>query len=166
MLIKAKPHIKTFAPDTGQDLLIAGEVDVCMEWNGDILQVMSEDDDLAYVVPEEGSIVWEDTMCIPKDGPNPDGAHAFINYILQAEVHGEIAAEIKYPCPNEAAMAYIPEEDRNNASIYPSEETLARCETAVYDAVKDDGRARPVDPIEAKGFPEPVPAYVVDATEA
>ncbi|MEM8949177.1 MAG: spermidine/putrescine ABC transporter substrate-binding protein [Pseudomonadota bacterium] len=137
-LIKAKPNIKAFAPDTGQDLLIAGEVDVCMEWNGDILQVMDEDDDLAYVVPSEGSILWEDTMCIPKDGPNPEGAHAFVNYILEAEVHGEIASEIKYPCPNEAAMAFIPEEDRNNTSIYPSKETLERCEVAVFDPVKDD----------------------------
>ncbi|MGI9498898.1 MAG: ABC transporter substrate-binding protein [Geminicoccaceae bacterium] len=137
-LIKAKPHIKTFAPDTGQDLLIAGEVDVCMEWNGDILQVMTEDDDLAYVVPEEGSILWEDTMCIPSGGPNPEAAHAFINYILEPEVHGQIASEIKYPCPNEAALAHIPEEDRNNPSIYPSKETLARCEVAVYNAVKDD----------------------------
>ena len=137
-LIQAKPHIKAFAPDTGQDLLIAGEVDVCMEWNGDILQVMSEDDDLAYVVPEEGSILWEDTMAIPKDGPNPDGAHAFINYILDAEVHGEIASEIKYPCPNAAALEFIPEEDRNNSSIYPSTETLERCEVAVFDPVKDD----------------------------
>jgi spermidine/putrescine transport system substrate-binding protein len=139
-LIKAKPNIKAFAPDTGQDLLIAGEVDVCMEWNGDILQVMGEDDDLAYVVPEEGSILWEDAMAIPKDGPNPDGAHEFINYILEAEVHGEIASEIKYPCPNKAARdgGFIPEEDLNNSSIYPSDETLARCEVAVYDQVKDD----------------------------
>lgn len=138
VLIKAKPHIKAFAPDTGQDLLIAGEVDVCMEWNGDILQVMSEDDDLAYVVPEEGSILWEDAICIAKDGPNPDGAHEFINYILEAEVHGQIATEIRYPCPNAAALEFIPEGDRNNSSIYPSKETLARCEVAVYDAEKDD----------------------------
>ena len=54
-LIAIKPKIKAFAPDTGQDLLIAGEVDVCLEYNGDILQVMEEDDDLAYVVPVEGS---------------------------------------------------------------------------------------------------------------
>ena len=137
-LIRAKPHIKAFAPDTGQDLLIAGEVDVCMEWNGDILQVMGEDDDLAYVVPEEGSILWEDAMAIPKDGPNPDAAHEFINYILEAEVHGQIASEIKYPCPNAAALEFIPEEDRNNSAIYPSRETLERCEVAVYDAEKDD----------------------------
>lgn len=138
VLIKAKPHVKTFAPDTGQDLLIAGEVDVCMEWNGDILQVMEEDDDLAYVVPNEGSILWEDTLCIPKDGPNPDNAHAFINYILEGEVHGQIASEIKYPCPNAAAMEFVPEEDRNNPAIYPSREILERCEVSVYDPQKED----------------------------
>ena len=30
-----------------------------MEWNGDILQAMEEDPDISYVVPKEGSIVWE-----------------------------------------------------------------------------------------------------------
>ena len=137
-LIKAKPYVKTFAPDTGQDLLIAGEVDVCMEWNGDILQVMTEDDDLNYLVPREGSILWEDTMCIPAGGPNPDNAHEFINYILTAEVHGRIATEVKYPCPNAAAMAFIPEEDVSNPAMYPPREVLERCEVAVYDPVKDD----------------------------
>ena len=132
VLIEAKPMIKAFAPDTGQDLLIAGEVDVCMEWNGDILQVMEEDDDLAYVVPAEGSILWEDDMCIPKGGPNPDNAHAFINYILTGEVHGAIAEYIRYPCPNAAALDYIPEADKNNPSLYPPRDVLERCEVSVY----------------------------------
>ncbi len=138
VLIKAKEHTKTFAPDTGQDLLIAGEVDACMEWNGDILQVMEEDDDLSYVVPKEGSLLWEDTIAIPAGGPNPDNAHAFINYILEAEVHGQIATEIKYGCPNEAAMAFVPEEDRNNPAIYPEQDVLDRCEVAAYDETKED----------------------------
>ena len=70
-LIQIKPKIKSFAPDTGQDLLIAGEVDVCLDYNGDVLQVMAEDDDLSYVVPEEGSLLWSDAMCIPKGAPEP-----------------------------------------------------------------------------------------------
>ena len=132
VLIAAKPNIKVFAPDTGQDLLISGEVDVAMEWNGDILQVMEEDDDLSYVVPEEGSILWEDDMCIPTGGPNPDNAHAWINFILDGAVHGAIADYIKYPCPNAAARAYIPKEDLDNPAIYPSREILERCEVSVY----------------------------------
>jgi spermidine/putrescine transport system substrate-binding protein len=131
-LIRIKPKIKAFAPDTGQDLLISGEVDVCLEYNGDVLQVMAEDDDLAYVVPEEGSLLWEDNMCIPRGGPNPDNAHAFINFILEAEVHGAIASYVQYPCPNAAALAFIPEADRTNPALYPPREVLERCEVATY----------------------------------
>jgi spermidine/putrescine transport system substrate-binding protein len=138
-LIRIKPKIKAFAPDTGQDLLISGEVDVCLEYNGDILQVMEEDDDLAYVVPREGSILWEDTMCIPRGGPNPDNAHAFINFILDGEVHGAIAEFIRYPCPNAAALEYIPEADRNDPAIYPAREVLERCEFAIYKGEKIEG---------------------------
>jgi spermidine/putrescine transport system substrate-binding protein len=132
LLIRQKPNIKTFGPDNGQDLLIAGEVDVCLEWNGDILQVMTEDDELSYVVPEEGAMLWEDAMAIPKDGPNPDEAHEWINFILDAEVHGAIATYVRYPLPNKAAKAFIPEEDLNNPAIYPPEEVMAKLEVSVY----------------------------------
>ena len=135
-LIRIKPKIKSFAPDTGQDLLIAGEVDVCLEYNGDILQVMEEDDDLAYVVPTEGSILWVDSMCIPAGGPHPENAHTFINFILEPEVHGAIAEYVRYPCPNAAAMEYIPQADRDNRAIYPPREVLERCEFAVYKGEK------------------------------
>jgi spermidine/putrescine transport system substrate-binding protein len=132
LLIAAKPNIRSFAPDTGQDLLIAREVDLAMEYNGDILQVMEEDDDLSYVVPEEGSLLWEDCMCIPQGGPHPGNAHAFINFILEAEVHAAIAEFIRYPCPNAAAVALLPEEHRNDPTIYPPREVLERCEVSVY----------------------------------
>jgi spermidine/putrescine transport system substrate-binding protein len=132
VLIAAKPHIKAFAPDTGQDLLISGEVDVCMEWNGDILQVMEEDDDLSYIVPEEGTILWEDDMCIPTGAPHVDAAHAWIDFILDGEVHGAIADYIKYPCPNAAAREFISKDDLANPAIYPSPEVLERCEVSVY----------------------------------
>ena len=135
-LISNKSKIKSFAPDTGQDLLISGEVDVCLEYNGDILQVMEEDDDLAYVVPEEGSQLWEDSMCIPKGGPNPENAHSFINFILDAEVHGAIATYVRYPCPNAAALEFIPQEDRTDPTLYPPRAVLERCEVPVYKGEK------------------------------
>ncbi len=132
LLIAAKPRIRTFAPDTGQDLLISGEVDLCLEFNGDILQVMDEDDDLDFVVPKEGTARWEDTMCIPKGAPNPAGAHAFIDYIYEAEVHAAIAEYVRYALPNLAAKELIPEADRLNEAIYPPAEVMRLTEIARY----------------------------------
>ena len=73
---------------------------------------MEEDDDLSYVVPEEGSLLWEDTMCIPKGAPNP-GQRARVHQLHPGRpVHGAIAEYVRYPCPNAAAMEFIPEADR------------------------------------------------------
>jgi spermidine/putrescine transport system substrate-binding protein len=136
LLIANKRHIKVFAPDTGQDLLIAGEVDLCQEWNGDILQVMAEDEDLAYVVPQEGTLLWQDCVCIPKGAPHPQNAHAFINYILDADAGAHIADTIQYATANAAAKAKMSEEYTGNPGIFPTDEVIAKCEPALYSEEK------------------------------
>jgi spermidine/putrescine transport system substrate-binding protein len=132
LLIKQKPHIKVFAEDNGQDLLLSGEVDLTMEWNGDILQIMAEDDDISYVVPKEGSNVWQDCMCIPTGAPHPENAHAFINFILDGEAGAAIADFIQYATPNKAARALLSDDYNKNPAIFPDDATLARCEAAIY----------------------------------
>jgi spermidine/putrescine transport system substrate-binding protein len=132
LLIKQKPHIRAFAEDNGQDLLLSGEVDLTMEWNGDILQVMPEDEDIGYVLPKEGGLLWQDCMCIPKGAPHPNNAHTFINFILDAEVGAAIADFIRYATPNEAAKALLPAEYTENPAIFPPDEVTARSEPALY----------------------------------
>ena len=132
MVLEQKKNIAAFAPDNGQDLLLAGEVDLAMEWNGDILQAMEEDDDIGFVIPKEGGLIWEDTLCIPNDGPNPEGAHALINFLLDAEVGKDLAEFIYYATPNAAAKALTSDEYKNNPAIFPPDETLAISEVAVY----------------------------------
>jgi len=78
-----------------------------MEWNGDILQAMDEDDDIGFVVPKEGGLLWEDCLCIPKGGENIENAHVLINHLLGAEVGAEIADYIYYASPNKAAIALM-----------------------------------------------------------
>ncbi len=132
LLTKQKKHIKVIAEDNGQDLLLSGEVDLAVEWNGDILQIMAEDDDISYVVPKEGGLVWQDTLCIPTGAPHPDNAHKFINFILDADAGAEIADFIQYATPNEAARAKMKPEYSQNPAIFPTDETLSRCESAIY----------------------------------
>ena len=132
MLIAQKKNIKVFADDNGQDLLAAGEVDACQEWNGDIIQVMAEDQDINYAVPTEGSLVWQDTMAIPTGAPHPENAHAFLNFVLDAEAGKHIADTIKYATPNAAAKALMDKSYTENPSIFPSAEIVAKCEPSLY----------------------------------
>jgi len=132
MLIAQKKHIKVFADDNGQDLLASGEVDFCQEWNGDIIQVMAEDKDIAYAVPTEGSLLWQDTMAIPAGAPHPESAHAFLNFVLDAKAGMHIADTIKYATANAAAKALMDKSYTENPSIFPSAEVVAKCEPSLY----------------------------------
>ncbi len=132
MISAQKGNIVAFAPDNGQDLLLAGEVDLAMEWNGDILQVMEEDDDIGYVVPDEGGLLWEDTLCIPKGAPNVENAHILINYLLDAQVGADTADYVYYATPNAASKQLMSEEYTGNAAIFPSQEAIGKSETSIY----------------------------------
>lgn len=134
MMIKQKPHIKKFHEDDGQDLLAKGDVDLVLEYNGDIAQIMVEDDDIGFVIPKEGSQLNADTLCIPVGAPHPKNAHAFINYILDAEVGKKITETILYPTPNGAAKALMPEDYKSNPAIFPPADVLAKCEYAKFNA--------------------------------
>ncbi len=142
MLIKQKPFIKAFHDDNGQDMLVQHEVDLVMEFNGDIAQVMKDDPDIAFVVPKEGSLLNSDCLCIPKDAPRPNNAHAFINYLLDARAGAEISSTILYPTPNAAARALMPPSYRDSPVIFPPEDLLARCE---YGKFEGPGKAQMFD---------------------
>src|SRR3546814_1571603 len=95
--------------DDGQDLLLKGDCDVVLEYNGDMAQAMVEDKDIDFVIPKEGSQLNSDNLCIPKGAPHPKNAHAFINYILDANVDKHITETILYPTPNTAARKLMPD---------------------------------------------------------
>ena len=129
---RCKPNVKKFHEDDGQDLLLKGDCDLVLEYNGDIAQIMVEDKDIDFVVPKEGSQLNSDNLCIPKGAPHPKNAHAFINYMLDAEVDKKITETILFPTPNSAAKALMPDSYKNNPVIFPPADVLAKCEYARF----------------------------------
>jgi len=139
MLIKQKPNIKAFHDDNGQDLLLAGDVDLVMENAGDIAQVMREDKDLDFVVPREGSLLYQDCLCIPAGAPRPDNAHRFINFLLDGAAGAEISKTILYATPNAAAKKLMPADYQRNPVIFPSGPAMAKSEYGLFEGA---GQAR------------------------
>jgi spermidine/putrescine transport system substrate-binding protein len=125
LLVSQSKQIASYAPDTGQDLLAEGQVDMAFEWSGDILQLVEENPDIRYVIPEEGSLIWTDNMCIPASAPHKELAEKFINYILEPEVGAALSDFIHYATPNMAALPLINEADRNNPALYPPDQVRA-----------------------------------------
>ena len=131
-LIRYKKNARTIAEDNGQDLLAAGEVDMAVEWNGDISQLNSEDPDVDYIIPSEGSYYWQDCLSIPVGAPHPENAHTFINFLLDAEIGRDLAEYIEYATPNQAARQLTSEGYRNNSIIFPSAQEMKTLEPSLY----------------------------------
>lgn len=132
LLIRQKPNVAVFHDDNGQDLLLSGDIDIVMEYNGDIAQVMKENPAIDFVLPREGGQISSDCLCIPKGAPNPALAHSFINYLLDAQAGKAITEKIRYPTPNAAAAALMGADYRDSRVIFPPKADVDRCQYAKY----------------------------------
>lgn len=122
------PNVKAIVGDEIKMLMTGNEASAAVVWSGDAAEIMDENEDLDYIVPEEGSNVWFDTMVIPKTARNIEGAHLFINFMLDPENAMRNAEYVGYATPNAAALEMLPEDVREDERFYPSEEITARLE--------------------------------------
>ncbi len=112
--------------DVGQDYLSRGELDIVMEFNGDIAQLMRDNPDIRFIIPEEGGYIFTDAMAIPANAPNKELAEQFINFILEAENGAILSNKIRYGTPNLASYPFLNTEDLFSPVIYPPEDVQKR----------------------------------------
>ena len=127
-LIGLIPNVKAIIGDEITPLMINNEATVALTWSGQAADMMWENEELTFAVPKEGSNLWFDNMVIPKTSQNIEGAHAFINFMLDAENNAQNADYVGYSTPNAAAWALMDEEVINDERFYPSEELRERSE--------------------------------------
>lgn len=123
------PNVKTFNSDASRMPYMEGETSVGMTWNGEAIIANDEGlTSLVYKYPSEGAILWMDNFVIPKNAKQVDAAHKFIDYLLRPENSKIVSEEIGYASPNVAAREMMPDEVKNNPTIYPPQDVLAKAE--------------------------------------
>ncbi|GIH90197.1 spermidine/putrescine ABC transporter substrate-binding protein [Planobispora siamensis] len=103
-LLAAKANLLAYDDTTFGERLKKGEAVMVEAWDG---WCPAGEKNIDFVVPKEGSDLWVDTMVVLKSSKNKEAAHAFINYILDPQVHGWAASNILYSVPNKAAMDIV-----------------------------------------------------------
>jgi spermidine/putrescine transport system substrate-binding protein len=104
LLIEAKDNLLAYDDTTFYSRLVSGEAWLVEAWDGWCNYGIAEDPNIGWVVPEEGSDLWVDTMVVLESSENKAAAHAFIDYILRPEIGAWAAENILYKVPNAAAM--------------------------------------------------------------
>lgn len=123
------PRFAEFMLDQGTilDQLEAGEIDLAMSYNGDVLTRMAEVPGIEIVVPREGAPLWLDSFAISRDAQNVELAHQFIAYMTTPETSALSANELNYASPNRAALPMIDKAVLNNRTLYPGPELMEKC---------------------------------------
>ncbi|MGH7545392.1 MAG: polyamine ABC transporter substrate-binding protein, partial [Gemmatimonadota bacterium] len=128
LCIEQKRLLKAYISAPVKAQVIAGDVWIAQLWSGDAFQAQAEEPAIEYVVPEEGSAIWADNLCIPKSAPHKRAAHAWIDYVLRPEVSAAISRKVRYSSPNAAARDRLPDEMRSNPGMYPPDAVMDRLE--------------------------------------
>lgn len=125
-----KRNIAKFASEEYKSGLASGEFYVVQGYSGDVMQVMdeAEEDTITYILPREGFSFWTDDMVILKDAPNPELAHAFINFLHEPEIAAKNMMANYYLAPNVAAYELVSEEMREDPMVFLSDEDMSRGE--------------------------------------
>lgn len=127
-LDRLTPNIKAIVGDEIKMLLANEEAAIGLVWSGDASEIMWENEKLDYVVPEEGSNLWFDNMVIPNTAKNVEGAHQFINFMLDPKNAAQNAEYVGYSTPNEKALEYLPEDISGDKRFYPKSEMTDKLE--------------------------------------
>ena len=130
-LLEAKHLFADWGVDTNKDPMGNGSYAMTVTWSGDAMELMAENEDLAYVVPKEGSNVWIDSMVIPVTSQNTEGALLFIDFLCRTDIATMNAEEIGYSTPSDAVLEELGEDYINDEVFNPGEDILSRCETFV-----------------------------------
>ncbi len=143
LMIKQKKLVRAYSSDTYRDLLKSGEVWIAQGYTGDVYQVMRENPNIIYFIPDEGSALAVESMCIPKGAPHKYTAEYFMNYILSPKVHGTITNSSLYANPNDSARAFINARILNDKAIFIGDSIIDKSQyiqdvgnsTTLYDRV-------------------------------
>lgn len=113
-----------YGVDNGTSMIATGETALNMIWSGEGLNLQDEYPNLVYTIPKEGVNFWIDSLCIPANAKNVEGAEKFINFVSDKESALRIADEIGYTTPNKEARLEQPEHVRNNPNAYMTKEMM------------------------------------------
>lgn len=128
-LIKQKSLVYKYANDNARDMVADGSAALGMVWNGEYEYIIELNPDAEFIVPSEGSEFFIDSWVISSKANNKANAEKWIDFVCDAEIAKINFDYLHYTTPNKAAMELIDKKFLNNPAIFPSAETIAKCES-------------------------------------
>ena len=126
LLINQKQYLQSYVMDEVYGKMETGEAAIAPYYAGDYLTMFENNEDLAFVYPKEGTNIFVDSVCIPKNTRNYQAALMFINFLLEPDIALANAEYIGYATPNTAVVNNPEYYYYQNPILYPDEATFPK----------------------------------------
>ena len=129
ILLKQKDCLAGYNSDNFNETLAAEEVVLAHAWSGGAALATQSNENIAYFIPKEGGVIWQDNIAIPKGAPNAYTANVFINFLLRPDEGAKISEYTLYLTPNNAAKEALSDDVKELlAQFEPDDATRQRLE--------------------------------------
>lgn len=135
LLKKQKPEVESYLVDEARDEVVAENAVMAVVYSGEAYLGHQYNEDLAYVVPKEGSNLWIDSWIVTDKCKNTDAAVKFLDFLCREDVAKANFEYIYYSTPNKAVISSMDDELATDPAIIPSDEAIKNCE--VYEALDE-----------------------------
>lgn len=143
VVIRWKKNIAKLESEQYKNGIASGEFLLVHGYNGDLMQVIQEDEDVIYLLPQEGVSISCDHMIIPNAARKVALAHAFINFLLDPKVAAENTEFVYFLSPNKSSYEFLSDEIKEDPAVFVPDEILAKSEVIKYLGA-DDAKYRAV----------------------
>ena len=113
-LMEQKPLVLNYWKDyqSGMQLFIDGGATVGQLTDGRTRMGKDLGAPIAWTIPQEGALLFIDNFAIPKDAPNAENGHRFIDFLLREDIMLRQMRGMRYDTVNAAAYAQLTPEEQ------------------------------------------------------
>ena len=115
-------QIRAFTGNEFTRQLLKGDSFAALGWSGDSVQLRVDNPKIKFAAPEEGFMVFTDSMQIPVGAPNAVTAQKLIDFVYQPEIQAQITAYVNYVPPVKGVKEILEKADpeiAENTLIFP-----------------------------------------------
>jgi spermidine/putrescine transport system substrate-binding protein len=129
LILAAKKRCLGFENSVGGMKKVLGKsARAAIVFSGEAARGMDDDKATTFIIPQEGSQIWQDNLVVCAKAPHRDLAEKFINFVLEPKIAARISNFTQFATPNQAAKPFINPDDLKDPTIYPPPDLMAKLE--------------------------------------
>ena len=128
LLIEQRPLVMAYITDGSPDIMINEEADMALVWSGEAVSAMSENENLDFVIPKEGSNIWIDAMIIPSTTEKQELAEKLIDFLCSTDATLRNIDEVWYSTVHTEAIKQVDEELLSNPAFNIPQDDIDKME--------------------------------------